>query len=281
MGMATLRSSSAIFWLTNLFLIRPFLTLHRNWDVFFRTTITEVRSRYAGSLLGLLWMVVAPLLLMTIYALIYLVIFNVRPADMTASLYVVWVLSGLLPFLGFSEALGTGAASLTMNRAILLSTVFPAELVPLRAVVSSQAATGLGMVFCIVLASLVAKPAASWILLPFIWAAMLLFVSGIVLALSVASLLLKDIQQILGYVTMLLLIASPIGYTPAMVPPRLQPWLLVNPLAHYINGIHDVLIFGRWPSLLTLLSIVIMSLGSFAFGFWIFGRAKRVFFDYA
>lgn len=249
--------------------------------MFVRTTATEVRTRYAGSVLGLLWMVVAPLLLMGIYAVIYLVIFNVRPADMSPELYVVYVLSGLLPFLGFSEALSTGSASLAMNRAILLSTVFPAELVPLRAVVSSQASTVVGMVFCVGLALLVTTPAGAWLLLPFIWIAMLLFVSGIVLALSLASLLLKDIQQMLGYVTMVLLIASPIGYTPSMVPPRLQRWLLVNPLAHYINAIHDVLIFGQWPSQGTILAIMTLSVASFAFGFWIFGRSKRVFFDYA
>lgn len=249
--------------------------------MFARTTVTEVRSRYAGSVLGLLWMVVAPLLLMGIYAVIYLVIFNVRPTDMSPALYVVYVLSGLLPFLGFSEALSTGAASLSMNRAILLSTVFPAELVPLRAVLSSQASTAVGMCFCVGLALLVATPTTAWVLLPFIWIAMLLFVSGIVLTLSLASLLLKDIQQVLGYVTMVLLIASPIGYTPSMVPPGLQRWLLVNPLAHYINAIHDVLIFGRWPSQTTIIAMLAMSVVSFALGFWIFGRSKRVFFDYA
>lgn len=275
------RSAFGIFWLREVFLIRPFLVLHRYWDVFVRTALTEVRSRYAGSALGLLWMVLAPLLLMGIYATVYLVIFNVRPADMSAAVYVVYVLSGLLPFLGFSEALTNGAASLAMNRAILLSTVFPAELVPLRAVVSSQASTIVGMLFCIVVATLVTGPSAAWLLLPFIWIAMLLFVSGIVLALSVASLLLKDIQQGLGFVTMILLIASPIGYTPAMIPDRLRPWLMINPLAHYINAIHEVLIFGRWPSPVTLLTILILSTVSFAGGFWVFGRAKRVFFDYA
>lgn len=275
------RSVFAIFSSHSLLLIQPFITLHRYWDVFVRTTVTEVRTRYAGSVLGLLWMVVAPLLLMGIYAIIYLVIFNVRPTDMSPALYVVYVLSGLLPFLGFSEALSTGTASLSMNRAILLSTVFPAELVPLRAVVSSQASTAVGMVFCVGLALLVAEPAAAWVLLPLIWIAMLLFVSGIVLALSLASLLLKDIQQVLGYVTMVLLIASPIGYTPSMVPASVRPWLLVNPLAHYINAIHDVLIFGRWPSPTAIVAILTMSVGSFALGFWIFGRSKRVFFDYA
>jgi len=275
------RSAFAIFSSHSLLLIQPFITLHRYWDVFVRTTVTEVRTRYAGSVLGLLWMVVAPLLLMGIYAIIYLVIFNVRPTDMSPAVYVVHVLSGLLPFLGFSEALGTGTASLSMNRAILLSTVFPAELVPLRAVVSSQASTAVGMVFCVGLALLVAEPAAAWVLLPLIWIAMLLFVSGIVLALSLASLLLKDIQQVLGYVTMVLLIASPIGYTPSMVPASVRPWLLVNPLAHYINAIHDVLIFGRWPSPTAIVAILTMSVGSFALGFWIFGRSKRVFFDYA
>jgi lipopolysaccharide transport system permease protein len=264
-----------------LLFIDPIRILVRHWPTFIRTTVTEIQSRYAGSALGLLWMVLAPLLLMTIYAVVYLVIFNVRTPELPPALYVVYVLSGLLPFLAFSEALSTGSASLSMNRAILLSTVFPAELVPLRAVLSSQAPTAIGMTLCLALATLITGPRLTWLAVPVIWFAMMLFVGGIVLTLSLTSLLVKDIQQALGFVTMLLLIASPIGYTPTMVPPALKLWLLINPLAHYLGAIHEVVVFGRLPGVGSAAAILVMSITSFCVGFWVFGRTKKVFFDYA
>lgn len=262
-------------------LLSPFMMLARHWDVFARTTVSEIRSRYAGSVLGLIWMLIAPLLLMAIYATVYLFIFRVRPVEMSSWQYVIYVLSGLLPFLGFSEALSAGSMSLTLNRAILLSTVFPAELVPLRAVVSAQAPSLIGLFLCIALAAVLGNASVSMLAIPFIWLALLMFVSGIVLALSLVSLLVRDVQQALGFVNMVLLIASPIAYTPSMVPERVRGLLAINPLSHFIDAMHETIVFGRTPSWRATVVMAVLALGSFSGGFWLFQRVKRVLFDYA
>lgn len=261
--------------------LQPLVTVWRNWPVFAHTTLGEVRSRYAGSLLGIVWMFLAPMLLMTIYAIIYLAIFNVRPAEMPPSHYVLYVLSGLVPFLGFSDGLSAGSGSLSANRAILLSTVFPAELVPLRAVVASQAPTIVGMGICLIAASVLGLSSLSFIALPLIWLLLLMFVTGVVWVLALANLLLKDVQHALGFVNMILLIASPIGYTEAAAPLALRPWLKLNPLAHYIEAMHDAVVFGRFPRADTWAVMLVCSMVSFAGGYWLFQRAKRALFDYA
>jgi lipopolysaccharide transport system permease protein len=259
----------------------PFSTLRRNRRVFLQTTIAEVRSRYAGSLLGLFWLVLAPLALMSIYAAIYLYVFRVRPVDMTPSHYVVYVLSGLLPFLTFSDGLASGTSSLSTNRAILLSTVFPAELVPLRAVLAGQAPPVIGMIVCIVAAVATGLASPAMAAIPLIWLLLLLFVAGIVWVLSLANLLVKDIQHALGFVNMILLVASPIGYTLDLAPPELRIWLQLNPLAHYIDAIHQCVVYGRLPDARAWTILIGLSLTSFFAGYWVFQRAKRVLLDYA
>ena len=262
-------------------LLQPIATLGRNWPVFVRTTISEVRSKYAGSVLGLMWMVVAPLLLMSIYAVIYLAVFNVRPANIPPSHYVLYVLTGLIPFLAFSDAVMAGTGSLSANRAILLSTVFPAELVPLRSVIASQAPALFGMLLCAVAAAAIGVASPSMVLVPLVWILLLLFVTGLVWVLALANLLVKDVQQALGFVNMLLLIASPIGYTMDMAPPSLRPWLHLNPLAHYIEAMHECIVFGRVPGATSWTVMAALSVLSFMGGFWLFHRAKRALFDYA
>jgi len=255
--------------------------VRRHWRVFIRTTANEIRSRYAGSLLGLFWMVLAPLLLLTIYSVIYLAVFRVRPADMTPEHYVLYVLSGLVPFLAFADGIAAGSASLTTNRAILLSTVFPAELVPLRAVMASQASSVIAMSLCIAAAFALGLGSLALAAVPLVWFLLLLFIIGVAWVLSLGSLLVKDVQQALGFVNMLLLVASPIAYTVESAPPELRLWLRLNPLAHYIEAMHDCIVGGRFPDPEQWAVMLAISAVALVFGAWLFARAKRVLFDYA
>lgn len=226
-------------------------------------------------------MVLAPLLLLSTYALIYLAVFKVRPTEMSPTQYVLYVLSGLLPFLAFSDGIAAGSSSLTTNRAILLSTVFPAELVPIRAVVASQAPSFVGLLLCVSVAILLGFGNPSMLLVPVIWLLLLLFVAGVAQLLALATLVVKDVQQALGFVTMILLIASPIGYTLAMAPPVLRRWLQVNPLAQYIEAMHQAIVYGRVPGAERWAIMSVISVTSFFGAYWLFGRAKRALFDYA
>ena len=263
------------------FVLGPFRTLRRYSKILLRTTISEVKFRYAGSILGLFWLILAPVLLMVIYAGVYLVIFRIRPSDMSAQTYVLYVFSGLIPFLGFSEALNSGSSSLSLNKAILLNTVFPAELVPLRAVLCSQAPTAVGLVISVLLAIALGTASPAILALPLIWLALIFFVAGLVWVLALLSLVARDIQQLLTFVSMALLIVSPIAYTPEMVPSVIRPLFFANPLSYFIDAFHEVLVYGRPPSIGLWAEIIGMSALSFSTGFWVFQRAKRVFFDYA
>lgn len=263
------------------FFIDPFASVWRFRDVLRRTTQGEVRFRYAGTVMGLFWLALAPMLLMVIYAGVYLVIFRVRPPGLTETSYVLYVLSGLIPFIGFSEALMAGSSSLSLNKAILLNTVFPAELVPLRAVLTSQAPTGVGIAIAVLLSILLDASSPVLVLVPLVWLLLTLFVAGIAWLLALVSLLARDVQQILTFISMALLIVSPIGYTPEMVPERLAPLMAINPLTPFIQLFHKLIVFGELPRFGDWLVAAGLALGSFSFGFWVFQRAKKVFFDYA
>ena len=263
------------------FLTAPYLSLYRYRDVLLRTLRSEFRLKYAGSAVGTGWYLLAPLLLMALYAVVYLAIFKVRPASMTPADYVVYVFSGLIPFLGFSESLASGSAALARNKAVLLSTVFPPELAPLRAVFVSQGAAAVGLALTVTLAVGLGKLSPALVLLPVVWLALGLFVSGIVWILALASLVIRDIQPALAIATVALLIASPIGYTPDMVPRALAPLLYVNPLSFFVIGFQDIIVFGRAPDPVILATALLLGVMSFSFGYWVFQKAKRVFFDYA
>jgi len=263
------------------FLTTPYRAIYRYREILFRTTLSEFRFKYAGSAMGLAWYVLAPVLLMGLYALIYLAVFQVRPVSMTGAEYVLYVFAGLIPFLGFTESLNTGSSSLSLNKAVLLNTVFPAELAPLRAVLVSQGAAAVGLALTTVIAAALGKFSFWLVLLPLIWLALALFVSGLVWILALASLVVRDIQQILTFVSMALLIVSPIAYTPDMVPRAIALVVYANPLSYFVTAFQDIIVFARAPAPHIVGTALLLGVLSFSVGFWVFQRAKRVFFDYA
>jgi len=263
------------------FLTNSFVSALQYREILFRTTSAELRQKYAGSVLGLLWVLLSPLILLAIYSLVYLVIFRIQPASLSRFEYVLYILSGLVPCLAFCEALSCGSSSLTLNRAILLNTVYPSELVPLRSVLATQASAVVGLALVLVFSIALGKLTWTALFVPFVWLFQLMFVMGLVWVLSLASLVLRDIQQMLMFVTMVLLIVSPIAYTNEMVPASMRALVFMNPLSYFVIGFHEVIVFGRPPSAVILTCIMGFGLISCSAGFWVFQRAKRVMLDYA
>jgi lipopolysaccharide transport system permease protein len=231
--------------------------------------------------MGLFWLGLSPMLLMAFYSFVYLVVFRVRPVAMSENEYVLYILAGLIPFLGLSEALAFGATSLSLNKAILLNTVFPSELVPVRAVLVSQATTAVGLALTVLVALFMGKLSWTILLVPLVWLLQVMFVAGIVWVLSLASLVFRDIQQSLTFVTMALMIITPIAYTVDMVPSAVRAVVYVNPLSYFVFAFHDLIVFGRAPRIVMVGIMLALALLSYGLGFYIFQRAKTVFFDYA
>lgn len=243
---------------------------------------TDIRQRYAGSVIGMTWAILYPLFLLTIYSVIYLMIFKVRPVGLDEVSYVVLVFSGLVPLLAFNEALIGATSSLITNRNLLLNTVFPAELIPVRAVVAGQFPSSIALLITLIGAVVLER--TDWhaiVMIPVLWVLLLMFVTGIGWMLSLLVLVVRDIQQALGLVLMVLTILSPFAYTPDMVPPDLKFLLYFNPLSYFVLSFQQVICYGQWPSMDVFLPTIGLAFASFGLGYFMFRKTKHVFFDYA
>ncbi len=244
--------------------------------------IHDIRQRYIGSVFGSLWALLFPLLQLGIYAGLYSVVFKVRPSGLTEAGYVILVFSGLVPLMAFNEAMTAAASSLSSHKNLLLNTVFPAELIPLRAALAAQITSIFGLVITLIAGFALGR--TSWqavLLVPVFWILLLMFAMGIGWMLSLLSLVARDIQHGLGLVTMLLFVLSPFAYTPEMVPQALKPVLYLNPMSYYVMTFQQLICYGTWPDPIHAGGAVLLGLTSFFIGFSVFRRAKHVFFDYA
>src|SRR3546814_673973 len=125
------------------------------------------------------------------------------------------------------------------------------------------------------------KASWAWLLVPVVLVLLMMFLAGLTWILSLANLVLKDIQQVLTYVTIVLLIASPIAYTPDMLPDALRLLIYFNPLAYYIVSFQSLIVLGTLPDWPIILGTLVFSATSLLLGAHVFSRAKTVFFDYA
>ena len=262
------------------FLAAPFRHTLRYKSVLGKTALAEIRGLYANSVFGIAWIVLGPLVLLALYTVVYVAVFRIRPASLSTEAYLVYVFAGLVPTIAFSAALSGGATALSANRAVLLNTVFPSELIPLRAVLVHSTALPAGLVIITIAAALLIGPswAFAWVLLAIVL--QLMFVAGVVWVLALLTLAFRDVQQLLSYVTLALLLVTPIAYTPDMIPSQLKILMYVNPVYYFVAMYQYPLVYGTsapWQLVLAGMGIAVVT---FSLGFAVYQKLKTAFYDY-
>jgi lipopolysaccharide transport system permease protein len=261
------------------FLSAPFWLLWQQRALLYQTTRHDIQARYAGSVLGLAWLALYPVLFLGAYAVVYLYIFKVRLALFEPNEYVVLMFCGLIPFLGFAEALATGVSSVTGNANLIKNTLFTIEMVPVKAVLTSQCTQVIGMGMLLVAVLWLGRLTIWACLLPVIWLWQILFTIGCIWVLASLNVYIRDLQSMVSILNLILMMMSPIAYSADMIPEGLQAFLGLNPLYYLIIAYQDCLMLGRFPRGEVFLVLSVMSLVSFGAGYWFFGCMKKAFAD--
>jgi lipopolysaccharide transport system permease protein len=255
-----------------------YLTTHRK--LLWRVTRTELQARYAGSHLGFGWAYLTPFLVLAIYAMVYLEIFRVRVPNLSPLEYVVYIFTGLVPYLATAEAMSVGVQSVVSNKAVLNNTVFPIDLTPVKAVLSAQFTMAVGMAVVLIGAVVTGNVHRTLVLLPVVWVLHLMWLIGVNWFISLLNVIFRDLQNLISSILMIMFVISPIAFTPDMVPSSLRILLAFNPFAYFVVAYQQVIMLGIWPSVGHSVVLLVMSVAAFFLGGWFFYRAKRVIIDY-
>ena len=222
----------------------------------------------------------APALLFGLYAVIYTLVFRVKVPGLEHGAYVVYIFSGLVPYLMTAASLSAGVGSVVANRSVLNSTVFPIDLAPVKAVLAAQGSMLVGMTATIVGVFLIGRESWTLLLVPIVWVLQVLALIGVTWIVSLINVVVRDLQTLVNLLMVILMVASPIAYTPSMVPAALKPVILLNPLAYFVITYQHLVVLGQLPDLTTGLVLVVGSIGLFIFGGWFFSRIKSVMVDF-
>jgi lipopolysaccharide transport system permease protein len=254
--------------------------LRRSWRVLWALTVIESRRKYAGSILGMLWYPTYSALLLGSYCFLYLAVFKFRFRELSTYEFVLFVFSGLIPYLGFSEAVNTSTSSVRQNLSLLKNAVFPLEFVPVKSVCA--ALFGLASSLAILIAMVAPTPYRGWHLLylPVAIVSLWLFCVAVAWTLSAVAVLLPDILQVINIVLLLLMFLSPVAYAIDTVPESVRLLVYLNPLTYLIESFRYALLGMRvvpfWADLVFLIASAAGTVlaGSF------FRRVSPIFSDY-
>ena len=249
---------------------RLFLSLQRNWSLWRTLVARDLAVRYRGTLLGRLWPVLLPLMMLGMYGFVFGAVFRARWPGLGEGDHLGFALNlfvGLLVHGMLAESVGQAPTLLQNNSGFVRKMVFPLPVlvaVPLGAALT-HAGVGLALVFVVAgvfrdawHASALAVPL---VLLPYL--AMLYGLSLLVAALGVY---LRDLGQLISVLVFMVLFTAPVFYPSHLVPEAISGLVAYNPIAWPVGALRDALLHGQWPSLqggllYALASILVLWLG--------------------
>jgi len=255
-------------------------TLWQYHKVLASVTRVELAKRYAGSALGLLWVLLYPTLLLGIYLFVYLVVFRVRFPVYSEMDYVLYVFAGLAPYLGFMEALSTGAVSIKQNMHLVRNVMLPIELIPVRAVLAGLATEVVALVIVIALAAMNGALSPNVVWLPVVITLQVMFLVGLVLVLASLAVALPDVTYFVNLAVLMLMFLSPIGFKPDMVPMGFGAIVYLNPIHYMTDAFRMSILTTQSLNLASLAIYAVISVTTFAAGAAFFWRFKGVLVDY-
>ncbi len=209
----------------------------------------DLRARVAGSYLGVLWYLAQPLFLIVLYGFVFGAVLGVRfHRDQPSESFVLYLMAGMLPYIGLQESVTRAANALVDNRGLLESSPLPAWLYPLVPVLSSAVTELLGLLLLVMAAWWLTGALSPWV----VWVPMLLLVRvsmsiGLGWFFAVLTPFFRDLSQLLGMLLTLLLFATPILYPVEMVPEKWRPVFAFNPLYYVVSAYREALLEGRFP----------------------------------
>lgn len=252
---------------------RAMSEIHRYWYPLLTLTRREMRKRYATTLLGSMWTVLLPLAMLGIYLTVFGFILRAGQTQAEAWDHAFNLLAGLLPFQAFADGLHRACTSLREDRSLLEYERFPGEVLAATRVLTASVAEAVGMLLLCLAAAFHGRPTGLLVLaLPAAILLRILFTVGLAWTLSILSVFVTDIAEVLAFVTTAWMFLTPILYSPAALPDALVWTLPFNPLYHLVEMYRGIVLHGHVEWGLVLV-VAAWAFASAAIGAWFFRKS--------
>jgi len=253
--------------------MKKFNELYKYRELLKSNVKKEIRGKYKGSFLGVLWSFVNPLLMVLVYAIVFPFILKVKEPN-----YVIFIIVGIIPWNFFTTVINQGTTAVLHNSDIVKKVYFPREILPLSVVLSGIVNF---LISCIIiLIFLLASGIGITGLiayLPLILLIQAILSLGIIFILGGVNVYVKDTEYIVNFVIMMLFYGTPILYSTTLFPEKYRWILNLNPMTTIINGYRDIFYYQKMPDLTALGIVGIISALILVIGYVVFKKLEKGF----
>lgn len=228
----------------------------------------ELRGRYKGSMLGFLWTFINPLLQLVVYTIVFSTILRSGIEK-----YYLFLFVALIPWIFFSTCLTGGATCVLGQSSMVTKIYFPREVLPISFVTSAF----VNMLYCFIIVFIVVAFSGVGVTVrALLWLPVVMIIEytlglGIALVSSAVTVYFRDLEHILGILSLAWMYMTPIMYSGDIIPKTYQFYFNLNPMTPIISAYRDILYYGSPPDPLTLaracsFGIIVLSIGIMVFG---------------
>lgn len=236
----------------------------------------DLRGRYKGSVLGFMWTFINPLLQLCIYTVVFSTIMRAGIDKFYVFLFV-----ALVPWLFFSASLTNGSTVVLVNQDLVKKIYFPRIILPISYVTSCfvNMLLSFGVVFLVLLATKYGINIKAVLYLPLVMLIEYMLALGIALMSSACTVYFRDLEHILGIVSMGWMYLTPIVYSPEMVPEKFRFYFNLNPMTPIITAYRDILYYKQVPQMGTLLHATVLGVVVVVIGSILFNKLQKGFIE--
>jgi ABC-type polysaccharide/polyol phosphate export permease len=239
----------------------------------YNLTASELKLRYRRSVLGFVWTMLNPLLMMSVMTFVFSKVMRFSMKD-----YSVLLLAGLLPWTFFSQSINLSLMSIVGKGALLKKVYIPKAIIPISAVLATLVNSSLAFVPLLTLTLLVGHHLNSTVLfLPVAMLILAIFAVGWSLLFSCLYVYFRDFGHMTEVLLQAWFYASPVMYTLDMVPEQYRGAFTWNPVTYFIECFRAPIYAGRLPDAHTLAIAVGSAIASLIVGTIVFLRYENQF----
>ncbi|QUM83555.1 ABC transporter permease [Moritella sp. 28] len=247
-------------------------------------TKREIITRYKGSILGVFWSFLTPLMMLAVYSFVFGDILQVKwhagQDNQQPGQFALLLFCGLMVFSLFSECINRAPSIITSNVNYVKKVVFPLEILPVVSLLSSLFNFLVSfLVWVIVYIIFFGIPPLTILLMPLVILPLILLLNGFSYLLSAIGVFVKDVGQVTGLISTALMFLSPVFYPLSSLPSNYLYFAYINPLTLPIEALRSVAFYGQLPDESIFIFYLPIAILFNIFGYYIFSKTKKAFAD--
>lgn len=240
-------------------------------------TLREIKARYKQSILGYAWVLLVPLLRLTVMSVVFSYFFRVNTGDIP---YPLFLFAALVPWTFMSSSISVATGSLMANASLITKIRMPRIIFPLSSVLVKLVDLGLSALVLVAMIFMFGQQAyITWLWIPLIFGVQMVLVLGVSFLLSAANVFWRDVENLLEVFLLLWMYLSPVIYPPEFVPEQWRSLMSLNPMFGIINAYRNTILHGVNPPLASFGYAVVVSVIVFMVGFLFFKAREKYFAD--